>query len=448
LTKPAPPWRARLAECFGAGLFLAYAGLLFAHASAPSMTDYANWTYQGVLLARHLHGLADPAHALKHYPVPNSAATLGIGLLTLLLPWMAAAKTWLCLQMLISFLALRHLSRTLRAHVAVWFFAPQAIFLGVNWWYGFVNFELGLAWVLLMASLLLRSGRGERGHDGILGVLLVVAFFTHMIPFAFCCLLLLLFAAQTGRWRVLWQAVPAMLLSVWYVAGRYLVGGDADGRAGMVGSVRNYSAAFWAYKANSYAKSFGFVNPSGSGGSVAIAIFGKGVFVLLLAASAALCAVIAWRMILSALGSVHSRDEDRFLWISILLLLPLYLFAPATALGVSDPGSRLLEVALALALLLACRAGATLPRFVVAGCGAILSLAGVFLFAWAGFGPQERGATFTQLPHAVSEFAHVPNHDQDYFYKALERGDSGESVFPTGMLLNRLPSRLPELPPK
>ena len=151
-----------------------YAAVLFAKARPISMTDYANWTYQGVLLARHMRGLGDTAHLLKTYPVPNSAATLGIGLLALMLPWVTAAKLWLCLQMAMTFVAIRHLARTIHATGALWFVLPQAAFLGVNWWYGFVNFELGLAWVLLVASMLLRRVRGHPGCDGTLGVVFVL----------------------------------------------------------------------------------------------------------------------------------------------------------------------------------------------------------------------------------------------------------------------------------
>ena len=242
------------------------------------MTDYANWTYQGVLLARHLQGFADASHILKHYPVPNSAATLGVGMLALFLPWMLAAKLWLCVQMAFSFLALRQLASAVNANASVWFIVPPSAFLGVNWWYGFLNFELGCAWVLLVAALLFRRVQQDSERHWVVGLFLVLAFFTHMISFAFCSLLVVLYAAQTRRWRTLWQLVPAGLLSVWYLAGRYLVAGDADGQAGMVSTVRNYSGAFWAYKGNSFLKSFGFVNPEGSNLLLAV---GRPGFVLL-----------------------------------------------------------------------------------------------------------------------------------------------------------------------
>jgi hypothetical protein len=425
----------RAAEGFGAGLFLLHAVVLLRRSAPPSMTDYANWTYQGVLLARHLKGIPDAAHVLKAYPVPNSAATLGIGLLALGLPWAIAAKVWLCVQMGLTFWAIRHLARTVGASGAVWWIVPQTAFLGLNWWYGFVNFELGLAWVLLMASMLLRRVRGEPDSDWPLGVMLVLAFFTHMIPFAFCGLLVMLYAWQTGRWRVVWQVVPSATLTLWYLGGRFLQAGNADGQAGMIETVRDYSAAFWAYKANSYFKSFGFVNPSGPLGSVALTLMGRWAFVALIGVDLLLAGLLGLLMVPRALEVFRGKAPERFLWVGMLVFLPVFLLAPGTALGVSDPGSRLLQTVLVLGILLVCR-GARRVLGAASVCGAMLSVAGLLVFARIQLGPPVP-ASFSGLPRAVVSFAHVPFDDQDYFYGALERGDYGQIVFPTGMFLNR-----------
>lgn len=430
----------RWPEWYAAAIFFVYAVLLFTHPSGPGLTDYANWTYQGVLFHNHLLGLPDAAHTLKLYPVPNSASTIGIGLLSLLLPYMIAAKLWLCLQFLISFIALRHFLRTVQGSDALWFIAPAAIFLNMNFWYGFMNFELGLCWVLLVASFLLRMGRGrEMGarQESIFGILLVLAFFTHFIPFAFACLLLILYCVQERRYRLLWQIVPGAVLSVWYLLGRYLLSENADGQAGMVASVRTFSGAFWAYKVNSYLKSFGFINPGSTDGSIDITLFGRVIFVVLFLVNAVLCAILAWLMIRAVISAFRNHAPERFVWTAIALMLPLYALSPGSALGVSDPGARVLQVVLAVAILMIGSYG--IPLRVAAGCATLLTLVGVILFARLAMTPGAPVSTGRPLPHHLVIFGHVPYDDQNYFYSGLERGDMSLPVFPTGMFLNRKP---------
>ena len=416
----------RAAEFYAAGLFLSYAVLVFAHAGAPSLTDYANWTYQGILLREHLIGHADPAHILKAYPVPNSLTTLGIGVLALVLPWLIATKLWLAVQLGFCYAAMRLLLRTVAAPAVAWVVVPQAVFLNVNFWYGFMNFELGLAWVMLFAALLLRAAR-----PWMLGVVLVLVFFTHMIPFCFCVLLLLLRVAESKRWRELWAALPAVVLTVWYVLGRFLLAANADGQAGMQETVPNYSAAFWLFKVNSYAKSFGFANPMG----VDQAILGRAGFYVLLLAEALLSALVAWGLLRAYRASLTSGRE-RFLWRALLLVVPVYLLSPGTALGISDPGARILQTALALALVLCWRSMSHGPRAAAEACGGVLAAGGLILFlicgASVGSTPRPQPGTHAK----AAAFARVPNTDQDYFYTALDHGDLRLAVFPTGMLLN------------
>ena len=421
----------RAGEVYAAGLFLVYAVLLFAHRSSPSLTDTANWTYQGVLLREHLMGHPDPLHTLKHYPVPNSTATVGIGLLACVLPWKFAIKAWLLLQLGASFAAMRHLLRTLQAGWVSWVVMPQAVFLNVNFWYGFLNFELGLACVLLVASLLLRRARGDLGGSWAIAALLLFIFFTHMIAFAFCGLLLLLYAAQTKHWRTLWQLAPSAALSVWYLVGRFFYAGNADGQAGMEPSVQNYSAAFWAFKVNSYLKSFGMVNPE----SVDCYLLGRTAFALLFLLNLALAGLMLFAIVKRAGAAWNREAEQKFLWLAILLLVPLYLLGPGAALGVSDPGARMLQVALALALALA--AGYR-PRTgkVAAGCALMLTFFGAAMFSAYAFDPHFPAKGPSSLPARLVGFAHVPNDDQDYLYRALEDADYRRKVFPTGLFLN------------
>lgn|GEM_PF-1631574 len=424
----------RIARWYAAGLFSLYALLLLVHRAAPALTDYSDWTYEGVLLRNHLLGMSDPYHVLKHYPVPNSLTTVGIGLLALVFSWQLAAKLWLCVLLLVALLSAKHMMRSCSADVAMWLIAPAAIFLNVNLWYGFINFQWGLCWSVLIASLLLR---GER-RDWIFGVLLTLAFFSHMIPFTFSALLLILFALQTRRLRLLWQLVPGILLSLWYLFGRFIMEGNADGHAGMVNPVRTYSAAFWAYKVNSYLKSFGFVNAGTPHGSVSVRVLGVPVFLFLFLLNIILCGTIAWCVITAALSAFREQKKERFIWVAASIFFVLFLLAPGTMLGISDPGSRLLQTVIAI-VVFQCFAVAgryARARRVAVVCAMALQIAAVFQFNRVVFSPEMRAETVRQLPIRVTIFSHVPNHVEDFFYEALERGDMARQIFPTAMFLD------------
>ena len=164
-------------------LFTVYFSIVLFHHEPPSLTDYSDWTYEGVLLSNHLKHIPDPAHSLKSYPVPNSISTLGIAALNLFVPWRMASKLWIVL-MLVAFLAVSiYMARTQSGTPALLLLSPAAIFLNTNLWYGFANFQIGLCWTLFVSALLLR---GER-REWIFGILLTLAFFSHMIPFTRRC---------------------------------------------------------------------------------------------------------------------------------------------------------------------------------------------------------------------------------------------------------------------
>ena len=86
---------------YGCGVLLLFAMLLFGHQGMPVLGDYGEWTYHGVLLRDALRGAPEPHYFLKHYPVPNSLTTVGMGLLMLSLPWAPAAKVWLCVELVL-----------------------------------------------------------------------------------------------------------------------------------------------------------------------------------------------------------------------------------------------------------------------------------------------------------------------------------------------------------
>jgi hypothetical protein len=421
------------AEFYGAALFLVYVLLIFGHRSMPSLQDFSDWTYEGVLLRNRLLGIRDAAHVLKHYPVPNSAVTLGIACFALFLPWKIAAKLWLCTIFAVALFASRHMMQTCRRSAAIWLIIPSAVFLNTNLWWGFVNFQLGICWEILIASLLLRNEK----RDWIFGVLLVVTFFTHMIPFAFAALLVSLYALQSGRIRLLGQLIPSAILSLWYLTGRFLVEHDADGKSGMVSTVRTFSMEFWAFKVESWLKSFGFVNPASQVSSVGIRLLGPQLYLFLFLVNAVLCAAMGWIIVRTAVSAYRERRHERFVWTATLIAALIYLLAPSAALGISDPGSRILQSLLAVVIFLSLGSGTRDRALMTAStCSVLLAASAVFLFDATAFSPSKEGSTVNYLPREIVVFAHIPEHSGDYFYHALDQEEMRFSVWPTAMFLN------------
>jgi hypothetical protein len=206
----------------------------------------------------------------------------------------------------------------------------------------------------------------------------------------------------------------------------------------MQSPVRSYSPAFWAFKATSPLKSFGFVNPQG----LDARWFGTAGLDLLLAVNLLLAAMACWLMVQAARGAWASGRAERFVWLAVGSVLPLYLLAPGAAAGISEPGARILQMALAAGIVLALVSRSTEgSRFVVVGAGGatVLLAAGLFLFVRAGYGTVARDGRTVNLPKG-HVFVNIPNDDQDSFYADLRRGKLDDPVFPTGMFLNQRPS--------
>ncbi len=407
------------------GLFAAYAAIVLVHARPPSLTDLGDWTYEGVLFGEHLRGVADPAHHLKVYPVPNSTITVAIGLLSFAVPWVWAAKIWLLVYFALAIVTVASLLRARDGGEWLWLIAPPTLFLSVNFWYGFLNFQCGVCLAILLAAMVLR----EEPRAWRFGAALLLGFFTHMIPFAFAATVLFFYALRSGRTRLLWQFVPVTLATAVYFYGRFFLDRDIDASVRMGSPVRDFRGAFWAYKVNSLLKSGGLVNPGSPHGSTALAFFGKPVFSLLLLSDVLLCACIVWMIFAQLRTGLRGGGPEAAIWGAVLLFVPVYLVLPGEALGVSDPGSRVLQTILAVALLL-CSGQRRMLRF-SAVPAVILGGAGLVLFATVGYRPfAEASGT---LPLKLVTLGHVPDHDQDGYYKALSAGEMDFRVFPTGM---------------
>lgn len=415
----------------------AFAASLVLHAGLPALGDFGDWVYEGALFRDVLLVNPHAGYIVKHYPVPNSFNTAVLGVLMLAMPWQWAAKAYLCLQLAFQFLAASIFFQAVRSvHPSIsrgiWFIVPGAVMLGMNFWYGFMNFQVGVAWAMLVCALLLWRAQ----LASLYALLLVFTFFTHMIPCAFACLALIFAAWLDRRPRFLLALIPTAALSVWYLAGRFFYAHNADAHAAISTNIRYLSQDFFAYKINSFLKSFGFVNPStNSEASVALHFFGDRLFLLLFLLNALLAGIFLWLIVTRCYRSLKKQSLDAFLWLAIAAFAVIYLVLPGMALGVSDPGSRVLQVALWMAIFLA--ADSAWPVRIASACAVCLLVANFYLFEKLATSPPREDEVATQLPSVVARFGHIPYEDKTQYYSALEQEQFDQDIFPTGLFLKR-----------
>ena len=415
-------------------VLLWFALIMLRKPGGPLLGDYPEWTYHGVLLRDVLQGHADSGYSLKNYPVPNSLTTIGLGLLMLALPWALAAKIWLLLGAMFGLYAGITLQRA-TGRVQAWktLLLTGAIVFGSAFWFGFINFLLGTYLAMLFCALLLRAMESRWMY----AALLVLLFFTHMIPFAFALLLFALYAWERKRLRMLWQALPAAALSVWYFAGRTLHS-NVDGSTPMTASVPWATPAFVAFKINTLMKSWGFINPcTNADDSVLLRLAGAKGFLLLFAANAALA--LAVLSLIAAIGfkSVKGRNTQRFFWVGVGLFAAVALVVPGAAAGISDPGGRMLQVALWCAVCVISVERRWLDVVLATSSIALLA-SNCLLFAAVGMREEPLvGSAAGTLPARLREFAHVTYVNTWTCYATINSGRHDVAIYPTAMFVRK-----------
>ena len=439
------------AWAFFLSVMTAYSWVVLSARLPPAFVDYPDWVYQGVLLHGVLSGHTVAGYALKQYPVPNSTTTIVLGLMDGVMPWPWAAKLWVIGYLALATYASWKLLDALR--IREWQLVvalPAIVFLNLNFWYGHISFEVGLCLVLLLLARLVR-GAPAAG----MSALLVLIFFTHMEACAAALLLLLLWCAVERKWRLLWTAAPTVLLTGWYSVARFR-SGDVDVRGLPPADYSYGSPNFVVFKANTFLKTFGYVNASTmSGLSQSEQILGKPAFVLLIVvalALAALCIAAILRALLrrNVTASLSLTDVAAFQgiatptppvswpqtrWNEVIrafawVLLVVSLLLPQIFLGVADPGSRLLLLASAMGLLLVPWRG--LAANAIALLSIVLGVANLWQLALVQRNPMMPGSP-PNLPAALLRYGHVEPATRIDYYQHLEQGEMNEPVFPTGM---------------
>jgi hypothetical protein len=203
----------------------------------PPLYDFYHWVFQGHITRLLLFGGSDAtgsvdlAYRLSATPVPDSAAPLGIAVLNLWLPSLAAGRVFLALAIVAFAAGFAYLVRSVQQR------ATAIEFLGFPWAFGYFLYKgydsylVSLAVAFIAIGILHRStAQGTRlpGRTNLLAltVLGVLLFLCHLLGWAVFSLAagvytLWLLRRRNGRGSLLLLAtlIPAMILLVVYAIG-------------------------------------------------------------------------------------------------------------------------------------------------------------------------------------------------------------------------------------
>lgn len=438
-------------------LLLGHALVIATSPNPPVLQDYPDWVYQGVLFAKLVGGHAVAGYALKHYPVPNSLTTIGVGSLTLLFGWAAAAKIWLLLVLAALGGAAVHFVRRLGvADYAVLPIYAVSLIAGLDLWNGSINFQLSMAFYLLFLAHLLKPERSEATT----ALLLLLCFFTHMLPCGAGLFALGAVALQQRSLRVLLPAVPTLFCVGWYAlerdpgpkgqpmthllpallaAGLVLLWGFRNGdrsRGALRAAALSWPPAlpapvlFWGTKLIIL---LGWLAPL----NVLTATFASDRVlwpfeVFLVWSLAGVCAAVLGLILLRIASVQVCRNDDvrRFLGATALAFGAMYLFSPSDALGVTGFDSRLLHLGLGAGIgLLGLVPGKRLNA--LASLAVFIGAINLFQFAAV----QRRPGTISvgYEHHVLFGVDPVAPAIRLPYYESLRTGQLNRWIFPTAM---------------
>lgn len=209
------------------------------------MEDYARWLCASQVFSQALHGQPVPGFALAHWPVPNSAFVGITGLLEFAAPFSIAGKLYLSLSIALYCAGAYFLlgSFTSRRDSAL-FLLPMLYVFHKGMWAGELSYSLGLGVFLLAAAYVLRAARPS---SMAIGVLSIVLFFCHAIPFlcwgTLLCALMVFDRDRFPRLKTALAAGPSLLLFLFYAIHR---GGQKAAHEGfdILGGVRQIPRAW------------------------------------------------------------------------------------------------------------------------------------------------------------------------------------------------------------
>ena len=443
-----------------AALLTGNALLIVTSPNPPMLQDYPDWVYQGVLFAKLLtrHPVSD--YMLKPYPVPNSLTTVGVGVLTLLVGWQVAAKLWLVLVLAaLGAACVRLIGRLGGENGAVLPVFACSVIAGLDFWDGSINFQLSLAFLLVLLGHLLRPNAGGTRT----GVLLLLCFFTHMLPCGAGLLALTALALRERNWKRLLPALPVLVLAgwyglardatesrqspvhllpavlavagtVWWTARRPATGPRVVGEGAALALALPFRLRYFLlYCGTKVLILFGWIGPVhvlASGSGTDRVLWPATVFTGLAMLGACSAGVGLWTLGTAWSGLVQRRDPRCFIAATAIAFVVAFLLSPSDALGVTAIDSRFLHLGIAVGLGLLSLTSSRLVR-ALATLAVVVAVVNLGQFAAVQFRPTTISEPAEQ--HVLLGASPVSPAVRVGYYRSLESGTYDRWIFPTAL---------------
>jgi hypothetical protein len=225
------------------------------------LQDYPDWLYQGFLFSRFLIGHAPAQYSIRPYPVPDTALTVIIGLLSVVTAPEVAGKIVLSLFLgsfvLSSIYLLKAFNRCERNPLL---YLP--LILAFNCWFfhGNVAYYFGLSVFFLFCGYVVRRLGNLEAINGIaVYVVFTILFFTHLMSYlAAGIFITVVFLTRLGKVAFRKLVLPAGLSGIllpWYAFAR-LGSGELHGALwqqwsnlhGLAGNLIYPFVPFWSFR--------------------------------------------------------------------------------------------------------------------------------------------------------------------------------------------------------
>lgn len=312
--------------------FLAIAWVLTSFFKYIPLADYTEWIHQSYILSELLRG-DNPNFYIRNYPVPYVASQLMMAAMNTLVDPISSGKILIFIYLGLGFwFSKKFVERYQLSPTLAYPLLISCIICNSSFWSGYINYQFGL--LVLMAYMTLSDENQSKAW--IVALFSLLAFSCH----GFCLVAFGVIAgvrACTQGFRAVCMfaiaCLPAFILTVWYMVAR-----SNDAMPPFQNPAPYFSAKFWAYKIYTLTKAGPYQNFFiGHHGDLSrtSALYYCGV----------LANVMIGLLILALQGRVVKHFFGaKYLHLSIAagILGLAYIFSPALAAQVVNPGERLL----------------------------------------------------------------------------------------------------------